>query len=66
MSTTKPMKIICSWCKGTTEMSKETMIWNFADPSFADPIGYCSEKCCKQAGALKELMFEKAQHERTC
>lgn len=59
--TTKFMKIICSWCKGVTEMNKDTMIWNFVDLRFADPIGYCSEKCCKQAGALKELMLEQAE-----
>lgn len=58
--TTKPMIIICSWCKGKRETGPDTLIWNFEDKRFADPIGYCSEECIKQAGAQKELMLKKA------
>jgi hypothetical protein len=58
--TTKPMKIICSWCRGSREMGPDTLVWNFDDQSFADPIGYCSEECIKAAGAYKELWMRKA------
>jgi hypothetical protein len=58
--TTKPMKIICSWCRGAREMGPDTLVWNFNDKSYADPIGYCSEECIKAAGALKELWLKKA------
>jgi hypothetical protein len=58
--TTKPMIIICSWCKGKRETGPDILIWNFDDKRFADPIGYCSEECIKQAGAQKELMLKKA------
>ena len=53
--TTKPMQIVCSWCRGLTAMSENKMWWNFDDPTWADPIGYCSEDCIKQAQARKEL-----------
>ena len=57
---TKPMLIICSWCKSKTPMDQNKMWWNFENPSFADPIGYCSEKCITQAKARKELMLKQA------
>ena len=57
---TKPMQIICSWCKSKRDMGPETLIWNFEDKRFADPLGYCSENCIKEAGALKELLLKKA------
>jgi hypothetical protein len=37
-------------------MSENKMWWNFTDPIWADPIGYCSEECITQAQARKELM----------
>ena len=58
--TTKPMTIICSWCRGKREMGPDTLIWNFDDKRFQDTIGYCSEECIKQAGAQKELMLKRA------
>ena len=45
---TKPMRFICGWCNEAVEMTKENNIWNFTDPRFAHPIGYCSEACIKQ------------------
>jgi hypothetical protein len=41
-------------------MGPDTLVWNFDDKSYADPIGYCSEECIKAAGALKELWLKKA------
>jgi hypothetical protein len=58
--TTKPMLIICSWCKSKTPMNTNKMWWNFEDPKWADPIGYCSEECIKYAQVQKELIREKA------
>lgn len=58
--TTKPMTFICSWCKTKVPTGVDTLIWNFDDKRFADPIGYCSEVCIKQAGAQKELILNKA------
>jgi hypothetical protein len=58
--TTKPMQIICSWCRGKRDMGPDTLIWNFDDKSLADPIGYCSENCIKEAGTVKELLLKKA------
>lgn len=37
-------------------MNTNTMWWNFEDPTWADPIGYCSEECIKQAQTRKELI----------
>jgi hypothetical protein len=54
--TTKPMQIICSWCHFKTPMDQNKLWWNFDDPTWADPIGYCSEDCIMQAQARKELM----------
>jgi hypothetical protein len=58
--TTKPMLIICSWCKGKTPINTEKMWWNFEDSTWADPIGYCSEECIKYAKVQKELIRKKA------
>lgn len=58
--TTLPMLIICSWCDSKTPMNTNKMWWNFEDPVWADPIGYCSEDCIKQAQARKELIKQRA------
>jgi hypothetical protein len=53
--TTKPMTWFCSWCHEAKQMNSHTMIWNFNDQLFADPIGYCSEECIKHALVRKEM-----------
>ena len=55
--TTKSMKWFCSWCHEAKEMNSYTMIWNFVNESFADPIGYCSEECIKHAQVRKEMQL---------
>lgn len=37
-------------------MNENKMWWNFDDPIWADPIGYCSEECIMQAQAQKVLV----------
>jgi hypothetical protein len=41
-------------------MNINKLWWNFEDPTWADPIGYCSEECIKYAKVQKELIREKA------
>jgi len=58
--TTKQMTWICSWCRSKNEMNVHTLIYNFTDESYADPIGYCSVECVEHAKVAKESILRKA------